>query len=292
MRAAFFRLIRTYFYEQDFLEVDTPVRLPLLIPESMIEPVTSAGWFLQTSPELCMKRLLARGNKKIFQICSCFRKNERGRLHSEEFKMLEWYRQDADYMRLMDDCVALARFLTVELPKVKNSLLTEKYLQRDWQKLTVQDAFERFCSTPFEEALAGDDFDKLLVEQVEPRLGFEQPTFLYNYPVEQASLAKLCESDRTVAERFELYMYGVEIANGFSELTDSHELRDRFEAELINIRQGGNWQSRLPEKFLDDLDLLGRAAGIALGLDRLFMLFLGENSLSGAVSFAERDLDL
>lgn len=291
LRAAFFRSIRQFFYSQDFLEVDTPVRLPLLIPESMIEPIEADGSFLQTSPELCMKRLLARGNGRIFQICPCFRKNEKGSLHSEEFKMLEWYRLDEGYLKLMEDCITLVRHIFRELPPAEKSPITEEYLSRDWQRLSVAEAFEQFSSVSLEDALQEDSFDEILVENIEPQLGIEQPTFLYDYPAPLASLAKLNSTNNEVAERFELYMHGIEIANGFSELTDSQEQRLRFEEELVAIAKNGAWQDRLPEKFLDELQLIDSAAGIALGLDRLFMLFAGATTLDKAITFSVSDFD-
>lgn len=291
LRATFFRSVRKFFYNQDFLEVDTPVRLPLLIPESMIEPIEADGSFLQTSPELCMKRLLARGNEKIFQICPCFRKNEKGNFHSEEFKMLEWYRLEEDYFKLMEDCIALISHLFQELPFTEKSLITENYLAGKWERLSVARAFEKFSSISLETALQEDKFDEILVANIEPHLGFEQPTFLYDYPAQLASLAKVSLSNKEVAERFELYIHGVEIANGFTELTDSQEQKERFVDELAAIAQNGKWQDRLPEKFLDELQLVGSATGIALGLDRLFMLLAGEKSLDRVVTFSVSDLD-
>ncbi len=292
LRAAFFRSVRRFFYNQDFLEVDTPIRLPLLIPESMIEPIGADGSYLQTSPELCMKRLLARGSENIFQICPCFRKNEKGSLHSEEFKMLEWYRLNEDYLKLMEDCTALVTHLFQELPHTgTKSLITEEYLSKEWQRLSVAEAFKQYSPVSLEEALKRNSFDEILVEHIEPQLGVDRPTFLYDYPAELASLAQLSSRNSKVAERFELYLHGIEIANGFTELTDSEEQRKRFEDELLAISKNGEWQDRLPEKFLDELQLIDSAAGIALGLDRLFMLFAGETSLDRAITFSVSDFD-
>jgi len=297
MRAAFFRCIRKFFHNEDFLEVDTPLRQPVYIPESTIIPVGSDGLYLQTSPELCMKRLLAAGCINIFQICHCFRKEERGRLHLEEFQMLEWYRSGADYFQLMADCEHLLRYVLVELQAAqseqnlepKQKLFKGINLQGKWQKLKVQDAFKQFSPVSLNRALTEDCFDEILVEYIEPFLGVDSPLFLYDYPVELASLARKKEGEETIAERFELYIKGVELANGFSELTDAVEQRMRFQTEIDEIQENYGHRLSMPEKFLSDIDRLGSAAGIALGLDRLFMLAMDYPSLAAAVTFAEVD---
>ena len=197
MRAAFFRLIRSFFYQHAFLEVDTPLRQPVYIPESNITPIVSEKEFLQTSPELCMKRLLAAGSNKIFQICHCFRKEERGRLHLEEFQMLEWYRTGTDYHQLMADCEDLLRFLLANLVEFQASqgiagrpFFAGINLEQTWQRLTVAEAFDRFSPMKLHQALRDGKFDEILVEYIEPQLGISSPVFLYDYPVELGSLAK------------------------------------------------------------------------------------------------------
>lgn len=297
MRAALFRLIRAFFYDQGFLEVDTPLRQPVFIPESTIVPLEADGQYLQTSPELCMKRLLARGCTEIFQICPCFRKGETGRLHLEEFTMLEWYRSGADYLDLMSDCEELLRFIAQGIEsnylsgsdKQRPKWFSKTDIASDWQKIRVADAFERFSPVSLADALEKDQFDELLVEYIEPRLGFGVPTFLYDYPVELASLAKRSAVDPQVAERFELYINGLELANGFSELTDNEEQRARFITEIAVLEAHGRRGVKMPERFLDDLQNLDTAAGIALGVDRLFMLLMGYESLSEAVTFHPGD---
>ncbi len=298
MRATLLRLIRSFFYERGFLEVDTPLRQPVLIPESMIVPLTAEGQYLQTSPELCMKRLLAGGCSKLFQICPCFRKEEVGRLHLEEFTMLEWYRTGADYLTLMSDCEALLRFIVqnmqpVDLPDpghYPKQLLSKTDIESEWQRLSVAEAFELFSPVNLDEALEKECFDELLVEFIEPHLGVGLPTFLYDYPVELASLAKCRIENPKVAERFELYINGVELANGFSELTDSTEQRRRFSHEIAIMEECGWNGVKMPERFLDDLQKLDLAAGIALGVDRLFMLLMGYDSLLECVTFHPGDL--
>lgn len=296
MRAAFFRIIRSFFCQQGFLEVDTPIRQTVYIPESNITPLASEDEYLQTSPELCMKRLLAAGNSKIFQICHCFRKEEKGRLHLEEFQMLEWYRSGADYHQLMLDCEALLRFLLYKLmdQKVTNSIAEHSLfsgvnLNNNWERLTVADAFDRYSPIKLNQALEWGRFDETLVEYIEPNLGSVSPVFLYDYPVELGSLARKRTDNPAVAERFELYINGVELANGFSELTDADEQRTRFGHEIATIKASTGCDVIMPERFLEDLHQLDTAAGIAMGLDRLFMIAMNHKLISEAVTFSSED---
>jgi lysyl-tRNA synthetase class 2 len=297
LRAACFSCLRAFFAAEGFLEVATPLRLPLVLPERFIDPLTSEGFFLQTSPELCMKRLLARGCSRIFQICHCFRKGEKGRLHHEEFMMLEWYRLDADYRQLMTDCQVLLAFLAANLEKFLPPVavfawpenVRENFLTGG-ERLTVAEAFARYAPISLEAAMADGLFEETLVTYVEPRLGFSRPTFLMDYPARLASLARLSAADGRIAERFELYYRGVELANGFSELTDAAEQRRRFDEEITAMEESGKPGRQIPEKFLADLAKIDNAGGIALGLDRLIMLLLGENALADAVTFAPDEL--
>ena len=292
LRAALMRLVRTFFHQQGFLEVDTPVRQPVLLPENNIRPIKSDGWFLQTSPEQCMKRILARGSANIFQICPCFRADEKGTRHLEEFTMLEWYRIDGDYVDLMADCQSLLRYLKETLMGqsafrdiIAGSCIGTMPLEAEWERITVAEAIAKWGSMPLAQALESNRFDDLIVE-IEPRLGLSTPTFLYDYPAVCASLAKLKEDDLSLAERFEFYVSGMELANGFSELTDSDEQRQRFEEELDRIEQRDGTRPPMPEKFLEELGCLDRAAGIAFGLDRLLMLLLSADAINEAVSFS------
>jgi lysyl-tRNA synthetase class 2 len=290
-RSMLLRLLRAFFYDRGFMEVDTPVRQPVIIPENTIVPVNSDGWFLQSSPELCMKRLLAAGSGNIFQICPCFRKGESGRLHLEEFTLLEWYRSDADYCDLMTDCEELFRFLVEGFSSSSISLggLAGVDYFGTWQRLSVAEAFCRFSSISLAEALEKNCFEEVLVESVEPRLGVGVPAFLYDYPLELGSLAKRSDGNPEVVERFELYINGIELANGFSELTDVSEQRKRFDCELECILKTGGKMMAMPERFLADLENIEKAAGIALGIDRLYMVLSGENHISDAVSFHPDD---
>jgi lysyl-tRNA synthetase class 2 len=295
LRAAVFRSIRNFFTSRNFLEVDTPVRLPVLIPESNIQPIKAGSWFLQTSPEQCMKRLLARGCEKIFQICPCFRAGEHGKKHLEEFTMLEWYRTEGDYNDLMADCQNLIRYIIDELSGfsrfksyIDNSCFGSMKIGEDWQKLSVKEAFAAYSSLSLDAALSEKRFDELMVEHIEPNLGKNQPLFLYDYPAQCASLARLKHDDQSVAERFELYIQSMELANGFSELTDPQEQRARFGEELKGSKNNYSATGQMPERFLQDLAKLKQAAGIAFGLDRLLMLIMSASSIQSVVPFSPK----
>lgn len=291
-RAAIVRAVRGFFEERGYLEVDTPLRLPVLAPELWIIPESSGSLFLQTSPELCMKRLLAAGHERIFQICHCFRQAERGRLHLPEFQMLEWYQAGASYLELMDECEELLWEVAevCGLPAMLSRSGVKISLEPPWEKLTVAEAFDRYAGMSPETALAAGVFEEILVEKIEPHLGLAQPAFLYDYPAELASLARLKPGAPQVAERFELYVNGIELANGFSELTDPAEQRQRFAREREMIVQAGRDPGPMPEAFLRELAKLPKAAGIALGLDRLVMLLAGAATLDQVIAFVPEEL--
>lgn len=291
-RAAIIQAVRFFFIAANYLEVETPIRLPALIPEAHLQPLPSSSWFLQTSPELCMKRLLAAGVPRLFQVCKCFRRNERGSRHLPEFTMLEWYRLDGQYEDLMTETQA---FLADLAEKFKEEMgydqeIISLFLHPDWQRLSVQDAFGRYAPITLVKALAEDCFDEILVEYVEPNLGCDRPCFLYDYPVALGSLAKTSSGDPEVAERFELYLRGVELANGFSELTDPVEQQSRFEHQAELAGKQGVTFGDFPEKFLADLVRIEAACGIALGLDRLVMLLTGAKDIDEVVSFSPESL--
>lgn len=296
-RAALMQAVRAFFIDRGYLEVDTPIRLPVLLPESNILPIASDGWFLQPSPELCMKRLLARGCTQLFQICHCFRGEESGRLHHPEFTMVEWYHTDWDYVDLMGECEQLIRGLCVSLAGLSGLLPDGSIRWGDclvdtalpWPRLTVAEAFQQYAGADVLEVLARGCFDEVLVTKVEPKLGRERPVFLHDYPVALGSLARCRRDDPQVAERFELYIAGVELANGFSELVDAREQRQRFAAEIETMRASGR-MATMPELFLDDLARMNETAGIALGLDRLLMLLCGRERLAEILPFIFEEL--
>jgi len=297
LRSNFIQSIRSFFLGDGYIEVDTPIRLPVLLPEAEIAPFASENWLLQTSPELCMKRLLAQGAEQLFQICHCFRKEETGRYHATEFTLLEWYHVGWDYQNLMLECERLVQKLaaccshfagvqTGDTLKRNNQTVA---LASPWQRLSVDEAFRTYAGLSAFEALRRDQFDEKLVTRVEPNLGWQAPVFLYDYPVELGSLARKKDDGSHLAERFELYICGIEVANGFSELINPEEQQRRFTAELAKMKGRGKSAS-LPEKFLQDLEQMEETAGIALGLDRLLMLFLDAPSLADVLPFTQDDL--
>lgn len=282
-RARIVQAIRSFFISNDFLEVETPHRLPGNAPEAHIDAVQSDAWFLHTSPELCMKRLLAAGYPRLFQICRCWRAEERGSRHLPEFTMLEWYAAHCDYHILMDQCEAL---LAALLPQNELHYQGQTIdLTPPWERITVTEAFARFGSLSLEQALAENRFDEIIALEIEPNLGIQRPTFLIEYPAELAALARRHPQRPEVAERFELYIVGVELANAFSELTDPLEQRQRFTDEETARQRAGKPAYPSPEKFLQELDAMPEAAGIALGLDRLVMLLTDAAAIDEVVTF-------
>ena len=291
-RASILQAIRLFFINQGYLEVETPHRIPAPAPESHIDAVPSGSWFLHTSPELCMKRLLAAGYEKIFQICRCWRGEERGRLHTPEFTLLEWYRTESDYRALMEECEAFIQSVasTLGLGDKLHFRGQTIDLTRPWERISVEEAFQRYAPIPMRRALAEHIFDEVMVEKIEPHLGTSRPTFLYDYPAERSALARLKEDDPTLAERFELYIGGLELANAFSELIDVKEQRERFLSEQAYRRSLSKPSYPLPEKFLRELGTMPPAAGIALGVDRLVMVLLDAPRIDDVVAFTPEEL--
>jgi elongation factor P--(R)-beta-lysine ligase len=291
-RARIIQAIRRFFVENRYLEVETPLRIPAPAPELHIEAEPSGKWFLHTSPELCMKRLLAAGFPRIFQIARCFRKQERGRRHLPEMTLLEWYTADVDYRAMMDQCQELVLFLVDHLG-LDQPLAYQGHtidLRPPWPRLTVAEAFTRFGSLSVSKALECGRFDEIMGLEIEPRLGLTRPVFLHDYPAACGALARLKAGRPEVAERFELYMGGLELCNGFSELTDPQEQRQRFEMESNRRRRSGKTTYPMPEAFLEALAHMPPASGNALGLDRLVMLLTNEPHIDGVVAFTPEEL--
>jgi lysyl-tRNA synthetase class 2 len=284
--------VRAFFCASGFLEIETPVRIPAPAPEIHIDAQETEDWFLQTSPELCMKRLLAAGYEKIFQICRCFRKGERGRRHLPEMTLLEWYAAGLGYLDLMTQCEALIGFVAARMDIGRRLVYQGQPvdLTPPWDRLTVAEAFERFGGMTAEQALENKCYDEIMGLDIEPRLGVGRPLFLYDYPVRCGALARRKPADRSLAERFELYIAGMELCNAFSELTEPLEQRARFDAE--NRARGANGKTVYPiaEPFLQALPNMPPAAGNALGLDRLVMLFTDAASIEEVVAFTPEEL--
>jgi len=259
--------------------------------------------YLHTSPEFACKKLLAAGEEKIFEFARVWRNRERGPLHHPEFTLLEWYRAGAPYETLMDDCAAI---LALAAETAGTRRLSFRGREADPfaepERITVAEAYERFAGIDLLASVAADGatdretlaraagaagirvaaddswadvFSRVMVEKVEPRLGLDRATLLCEYPTAEAALARPCAHDPRVAERFELYACGVELANAFGELTDPAEQRRRFEAEMDEKARVYGERYPLDEDFLAALDRMPDASGAALGFDRLVMLATG-----------------
>lgn len=292
LRARLIQALRRFFARRGYLEVETPVLTPELAPETHIDAIPAGGAFLHTSPELCMKRLLAAGYAKVFQICRCFREGERGARHVPEFTLLEWYCQGIDYTDLMGECEALIRFVSEELGSNQEFLYQGRRvaLEGPWERLSVEEAFRRHAPLTLQEALAAGRFDEIMVERIEPRLGCGRPTFLQDYPASLAALARLKEGAPHLAERFELYIAGLELANAFSELVNPEEQRARFVQDRRWRQETGKAVYPFPEHFLQALAHMPPAAGIALGVDRLAMLFADAADIKAVLAFTPEEL--
>jgi elongation factor P--(R)-beta-lysine ligase len=278
--------IRAFFCREGFLEIETPLRVPAIAPEQFIHPYTSEGWYLSTSPELQMKRLLSAGYEKIFQICHCFRRDEHGSHHNPEFTMLEWYRARVDYRQIIQDTEQLVLFLCELTGRGSNLPFQGKNidLSLPWPRIGVSQAFRQWAGWDPVVNFDGVRFDVDLVDKVIPAFPVGRPTIILDYPVECASLARLKPDNPAVAERAEVFIGGLEIANGYSELNDAAEQEKRFFLEIEEIRKNGR-QAALPEKFLESVRCLPECSGIALGIDRLAMLLCDTNSIDDVIAF-------
>lgn len=275
--------IRDWFARAGFLEVETPVRIPTPALELHIDAEPAGKAFLRTSPELHMKRLLAAGYDRIYQMGPCFRRGERGNRHHPEFTLLEWYRADADYRAILADTEALLAHVASVLPPPHVPLPPPP-----WPRFTVEDLFLRHAGWNPVTAYDAERFEHDLVNVVEPALPRHTPVFVMDYPAPAAALSRRKPGRPAVAERFELYIQGVEIANAFSELTDPVEQRERFETWAAERRAAGAEVYPLDEPFLAALaGGMPPSGGIALGIDRLVMVLAGTPSLDAVIAFRE-----
>ena len=320
-RARVLRALRQFFETEDFIEVDTAVAVRAPAPELYIEapevrlqsPDGPLTRYLQTSPELPMKRLLAAGLPRIFQIAAVFREGDFSPTHRPEFRLLEWYRRNAAWTTLWTDCEGLVR-AAAQAAGCGNTLHYQGRrveLAAPFVRLSVDEAFRRWVGFGIldcldAEVLRGqlrqanifhsptdswdDLFHRAFVSRVEPALAqCEQPVFLTHYPAPLAALARTSQADPRASERFELYVAGLELANGFGELTDAAEQRKRFTAEAQARQRAGRRNYPLDERFLAALDALPPSAGIALGLERLLMLVFNAAHIDEVAFIAWRD---
>jgi lysyl-tRNA synthetase class 2 len=310
-RARIVSALREWFAGQGFVEVETSAlqvspgnetHLHAFATELVSPDGTPARRYLRTSPEFACKKLLGAGEPRIVEFARVYRNRERGALHAPEFTMLEWYRAEAPYEDLMKDCAAI-----IALAAAAAGTQRFRFRGREVdpgaapEYLTVAEAFARYAGIDLMASLSpqgpdrarfaaaatqagirlaeddnwGDIFSRVLVERIEPRLGLDRATMLYEYPAAMSALARPNASDPRVAERFELYACGVELANGFGELTDPAEQRRRLIAEMDEKERIYGERYPLDEEFLAALAAMPPASGVALGLDRLVMLATG-----------------
>ena len=283
-RALLKKAMRDFFDAQGFLEVETPVRIAGPAPEEYIDCIPADGKFLRPSPELEMKVLLANGYEKIYQFGPCFRADEHGWKHREEFTMLEYYMRHENYRTLRDFTTDL---ITGALRKVAGRDQITFHgeiidLTAEAEVITVEEAFKRYTDVDMFEADKSDLFDELMVTKIEPQLGRGRLTYLTDYPASRASLAQLSANDPRVAERWELYIAGVELANAYGELTNGAEQLERFEKSREFRRQRGAAEYGEPVEFNDVLrrNALPVCTGSALGFDRLAMIAVDADDIS------------
>jgi lysyl-tRNA synthetase class 2 len=300
-RAAMLAAARAFFAARGVLEVETPILSAAAVSDPQLESlaVSVAGlpgeFYLQTSPEYAMKRLLAAGSGDIYQICKVFRDAELGRWHNPEFTMIEWYRLGLDDAALMDEVEALLGALLEPqrtLPRAERlaySAALERHAGVDAHHASdaqLTAAAERHGIACGGELDRDAKLDLLMGLVVGPRLGLDRPCFICDYPASQAALARLKPGVPAVAARFELYLDGVELANGFHELTDAAEQRARFRRDLELRRRRGQAQRPVDAHLLAALEHgMPDCAGVALGFDRLVALALGADSLAQSMSF-------
>ena len=308
-RGAIKRALRGHLENQGFTEVECGIlavspgneaHLHAFASEMIGTDGRRGPVFLHTSPEFAAKKLLAAGEEKIFEFARVFRNRERGPLHAPEFTMLEWYRAHQPYAVVMQDCLDLLG-LAAEAAEVETFVFRDRRCdpRAAPDRISMADAFAFHAGIELlptlspqgdgnRDALAArarragfevnpddswaDIFSKILAARVEPKLGLERPTILYEYPACEAALARRCAHDARLAERFELYACGVELANGFGELTDPVEQRARFESEMAQMRRVYGAAYPIDEDFLAALAVMPPASGVALGFDRLVML--------------------
>jgi lysyl-tRNA synthetase class 2 len=290
LRATVLGAVRRFFEARDFVEVETPAIVPspgLDVHLEAFEVRTPrgkpAGW-LATSPEYQMKRLLSAGAERIFQLCRSYRGEEHGQHHEREFTMLEWYRADATSDDVIRDTEELVAFLAEAIDQPAPEL------QPPWQRLTVEEALQFHANVEIDPLVRDEEsFFRVWAEDVQPRLGTERPVVVTDWPSSMASLARL--KPNGMADRFEAFFRGVELCNGFGELTDAAEQRRRFANDQAQRQAAGAPVYPIDERFLEDLERgMPESGGNALGVDRLLMLLVGADSIQAVMPFPEERL--
>ena len=291
-RAAMMAALRAWFSSEDFLEVESPVRLPAPALEDYIDAVEAgAGHWLRTSPELHLKRLLAAGYPKIFEIGPCFRFGESGDHHREEFTMLEWYRLGGTWTDLMDDARGMISAALEATNPGKTAVPFRGAMvdfSGEWQVLTVTQAFEKYASVSLRDAIDSGNFEMVLCTEVEPNLGKGKPLFLTEYPMECSGLSAQLPGNPSFVARWELYVMGLEIGNACSELADPPEQERRFLA-TAELRQNDRRPVYpMDQPFMNAMwNDFPPCAGTAIGLDRLAMVLTNADDIANVRAFGE-----
>ncbi|MGN7613268.1 EF-P lysine aminoacylase EpmA [Magnetococcales bacterium HHB-1] len=291
-RAKIVQKIRRFFAARQILEVETPIMATAVAPERHIQPMTCCdGMFLLSSPETFMKRLLAAGSGAIYQMARVFRQGEAGPKHNPEFTLLEWYRPHWSYQQLMEELLLLiqeiipncgpATFLTFK-EAFQCFAQVEPFAPLD----QLYHAASQYSPPPPENLNRHELWDYLLSFIIEPQLPtLGRAVFIYNYPASQAAMARLSPKDPTVAERFEFYLDGVELANGYQELTDSEEQKKRFLDENRQREERGESPLPIDDAFLTALHEFPFCAGVAVGIDRLIQIVLKASTIQEVIAF-------
>ena len=314
LRFQIIKLIREWFWLQKFTEVETPTIIKLPGQEPNLSPMKIGivneqnkkfEGYLHTSPEYTMKKMLSAGFGDIFYLGKCFRDEESfGGLHNPEFTMLEWYRVESDMFDIMNDVEELINYI---IKNLKFSIFNLKTILNDgifqFKKSTMKELWGQYINIDLDDYLETDKilvlcksfnyhvsenesyeelFYRIFLDKIEPKL--IQPTIVYNYPAQMASLSKVSESDSRYAERFEVYINGMELANAFSELTDAEEQLKRLQEEQIERKRQGKEVYDIDMEFIEALKNMPKSAGIALGIDRLVMVLLGCQNINDVLT--------
>ena len=298
-RASLYAQIRKFFASRNVLEVETPIMQASAVTDPNIESISvshlGSEFYLHTSPEYSMKRMLACYKRDIYQLCKVFRAGESGKYHHFEFTMLEWYRVGWGYQKLMQEVKELLKFLSKDKIKLGETVFISyqdifiKYCEIDLLQANQSDYIRacQFADISLSVELSNQECQELLLDQaIALQLPKDQLTFIYDFPMQQAALAKINQNG--MAERFEVYFGAIELANGFQELTDADELLKRFKVDNIKRQQNNKSQIDIDKKFLAALHAgLIESSGVALGIDRLLMLLLGEYEIKKVLAFPD-----
>lgn len=321
-RVEIVKSIREFFWSQDFRETDTSVAVRLASQEPYLNPISiimhdpngkSEKFYLRTSPEYSLKKLLAVGYEKVFEIGKCFRDFESfGGNHNPEFTMLEWYRSPGTYQEIMGDTENLFKFvgkkLNLESVVYKNK---EINISENWDRQSMKQVWQNFVGVNLDDYLElsqmqvlaktkgynvgsadayEDLFYKIFLNEIESKLGNDKPIFVYDFPAQMTSLSRLCENDSRYAERFELYIGGLELANAFGELTDAKIQKEKLEEDLAKRKALGKEVWSVDPDFISALESgISSAGGIALGVDRMVLLFTRAKDLNEVIFQSVKD---